>query len=205
MNNFELKKEQERLARRISLLAPPLSISTIGAAECIAQGKDIIASVVVCKYPSLEIIEKSTYYLSDAYTYHPEFVGYREMPALIEAFNKLEEDPDVVIVKGTGLKHPRHCGVGVYVGLALNKPTFAISDKNIFGEINEEEIIHQKEKIGFVYQTREHSHPLFVSPAHLIDEPSIRAILPALLRFPHKMPEPLHLAHKFAKKKVKGV
>ncbi len=204
MNYLEQKKEQERLVRKRIVTPLHYPIKTIGAAECIQQGKDLIACIIVCNYPNLEVIKKTTYILHDALAFHPEYIGSREMPALIEAFNHLDEDPDVVIIKGTALNHPRRCGVGVYLGLALQKPTFSICENNIEGEIQGEDMIHHGEKVGFIYHTREHSNPIFISPAHLIDENSIRKLLPSIIRFPHKMPEPLHLVHKLAKNTVKN-
>ena len=205
MDTFELKKEQLKLASKVELRDDFTTLGTIGGAECLAVGNKILASVVVCEFPSLKLLEHKTYFLSDALPYRPGFTAYREMPAIIEAFNQLEQEPDVLMVKGEGILHPRKCGLASHLGLALNKATFGVQETLILGRVEQGKIFLQNELLGFEVITREHSNPLFVSPGHLISLGSVLRIVKETLRFPHKMPEPLHLAHKLGKKILKEI
>ena len=58
------------------------------------------------------------------------------------------------------------------------------------------------ELLGFEVLTREYANPLFVSPGNLISLGSVLDIVRKCLKYPHKFPEPLHLAQKLAKKEV---
>ena len=62
----------------------------------------------------------------------------------------------------------------------------------------------QEEIVGFEIKTREHSNPIYVSPGHLVSLGMTLNIIPQTIQYPHKMPEPLHIAHKVGKKKKKS-
>ncbi len=203
MDTFELKNEQLKLASKVELREDFDTVKTIGGVECLAFGKKLLASVVVCELPSLKVLEHKTYVLHDPLPYQPGFTAYREMPAIIEAYNLLEQEPDVLIVKGEGVLHSRRLGLASHLGLALNKATFGVQENLILGRVEQGKIFVQNELLGFEVITREHAKPLFISPGHLISFGSVLRLTKETLRFPHKMPEPLHLAHKFGKRKLK--
>ncbi|MBT3813968.1 endonuclease V [Candidatus Woesearchaeota archaeon] len=204
IDSFELKREQNKLARKIRLQDDFDKLKTIAGVDCIVEGDNILASVVVCEFPSLKVIEKKTYSLSSPLPYKAGFQAYREMPAIIEAYNQLDEEPDVIMVNGLGINHPRKLGMASHLGLSLNKPTIGVTQKLPFGTIEKGKIINHNEHVGFEVKTREHANPVYVAPGHLITFGSTLNIVSKTIQFPHKMPEPLHIARKVAKKKVKG-
>lgn len=203
MDLYELKKEQLKLASKIILQDGFDKISTIGGAECIPVGSKLLACVVVCKFPSLQLKEKKTYLLDDPLPYHPEFLAYREMPAIIEAYNKLEEEPDVLLVTGPGIIHPRKIGIASHLGLALNKSTIGVQDKLIIGNVECGKITVNREIVGFEIKTKEHAKPIYVSPGYFISLGSVLNITLKTIVYPHKMPEPIHIARKIGVKIVK--
>jgi len=203
MEIFELKKEQTKLAGRIILRDGFDKVRIIAGAECIAVGNKILASVVVCEFPSFKVLEHQTYLLSDPLPYHPEYVAYREMPALVEAYNKIELEPDVILVSGSGINHPRKIGIASHLGLILNKSTIGITDKLELGRVEHGKIMIGLDLAGFEIKTREHANPIYVSPGHLITPGAALELVSKSIVYPHKMPEPLHLAHKLGKKKSK--
>ncbi|PIZ51227.1 hypothetical protein COY27_04350 [Candidatus Woesearchaeota archaeon CG_4_10_14_0_2_um_filter_33_13] len=202
MDTFELKKEQSKLANKIIVKDLFDKIKTIGGAECIALGEKILAVVVVCEFPSLKMIEKKTYLLSSPLPYKPGYQAYREMPALMEAYNQLSEEPDILLVKGFGINHPRKFGMAAHLGLALNQPTIGVTQKNIVGKVEKGKIIFQNDIVGFEITTKEHANPVYVSPGHGVSLGSALDLVSKIILPPHKMPEPLHISHKIAKKKV---
>ena len=56
------------------------------------------------------------------FPYISGFRAYRELPSMVEAFNKLEEKPDVIFVPGHGIAHPR-LGVASHFSLSVGVPT----------------------------------------------------------------------------------
>jgi deoxyribonuclease V len=201
MDTFELKKEQLRLAQKVTLTDNFNKVKSIGGTETVVYGNQLIASVVVCKYPSMELIEKKTYVLPDPLPYKPGLAAYRDMPAIMEAYNLLDEEPDVLIVKGSGILHPRKIGIASHLGLSLNIPTIGITEKFFLGNLENGKIFLGPEVCGFEVITREHAKPLYLSPGHMISLGSALNLVKNCIKYPHKMPEPLHIAHKVAKKK----
>jgi len=203
MDLTELKKEQYRLAKRVVLEDGFNELRTIGGVECVVSEDKLLASVVVCEYPSMKIIEEKSFLLNDPLPYRPGFTAYRELPAMVEAVNLLEQEPDLLLVKGSGIIHSRNLGVASHLGLALNLPTIGVTDKLSLGNVEEGKIFSKNVHLGFEIVTREHAKPVYVSPGHQVSLATVKDILPKTIHYPHKMPEPLHLAHKFGKKKSK--
>ncbi len=77
MDVVELKREQLKLAPKISLNDGFGKIKTIGGAECVPAGTKLLACIVVCEFPSLNFKEKKTYLLDNPLPYHPSFLAYR--------------------------------------------------------------------------------------------------------------------------------
>ncbi|MBI2582597.1 endonuclease V [Candidatus Woesearchaeota archaeon] len=200
MDLFELKKEQAKLSYRIKLEDSFDEIKTIGAAECQVMGDKLLATVVVCEFPSFKVKETKQYQLGNPLPYRPGFAAYREMPAIIEAFNQLDEEPDLLLVKGPGILHPRRIGIASHLGLALNIPTIGVEDKITFGTLEDGKIVVEGEILGLEIKTKEFSNPLFASPGHNVSLETVSKIIPKTIVHPHKLPEPLHIAHQLGRK-----
>ncbi len=205
MDFIELKKEQLKLAAKVLLKDDSSRIKTIGGIDCTSRGNELIACVVVCEFPSLKLLEKKTYALHDPLPYLAGFLAYREMPAMIEAYNQLTQEPDLLLVSGEGIAHPRKIGIASHLGLNLNKPTIGVADTLAVGKVENGKIIFNNEIVGFEIKTREHSNPIYVSPGHLVSLGTTLSLIPRTLHFPHKLPEPLHVARKAAKKYTKSI
>ncbi len=202
MDLYELKKEQYRLAQKVILKDGFTKIKTIGGVDCAQTRDKVVACAVVCEFPSMKLIEKQTFVLPDPLPYRPEFLAYREMPAVIEAFNKLENEPDLVLVDGSGVLHPRRFGMASHLGLSLNKPAIGLTKKSFVGRSEKGRMYLEKELAGFEIKTTEYANPLYVSPGHLVSLGTTLKVIQQSIKLPHKLPEPLHLAHRFAKKEM---
>ena len=200
MDLVELKREQAKLSYRVKLENSFQEIKTIGAAECQVMGSKLLATVVVCEFPSFKVKEQKSYLLGNPLPYKQGFVAYREMPAIIEAVNQLEEEPDLLLVKGEGIVHPRGLGIAAHLGLELNLATIGIQDSLTFGDLQDGKILIDGQVAGFEIKTKEFSNPLFISPGHNVSLETIKEIIPKTIIHPHKLPEPLHLAHKLGRK-----
>ena len=109
----------------------------------------------------------------------------------------LEQKPEVLIVKGNGILHPRRIGMASHVGILLDIATIGIAKKMMAGEIRERTIYVEKEARGYELITREHSKPLYISPGNKISLKKSLEVIKNCLRYPNKLPMPLHLAHKY--------
>jgi len=196
----ELKKEQIKLARKVSLKEEKNEINLIAGVDQAFFGKKIISAIVVLDYKTMEFKEQKYAVVDEKFPYVSGFLSYREGPAIIEAYNKLENVPDLLIMEGSGILHPRKMGMASHVGLLIDKPTIGITKTLLCGEVKNGKVLMNNEILGFELRTKEHGNPIYVSPGHKITLEKSLEIVKKLIKPPHKLPEPLHLAHRYSDK-----
>lgn len=155
---------------------------------------------------ALQIIEETEEVRDINYPYVPGFFAWREGPALIEAIKKLKTKPDVILVDGQGIAHPRGFGIASHIGLLLKIPTIGCAKTRLIGTYKEpgikrgswSNLFFNKKIVGAVVRTKTEVKPVFVSPGNLIDlETSIRTVLSVSK---YRLPEPLRIANIKSKK-----
>jgi len=195
----QLEKEQEKLAEQINI-KDKIDFSVIDRIAAIDnsffQNKIISACILV--NTDMEILEQE--YFSDKlkFPYIPEFRAYRELPAMVEAFNKLSEKPDVVFIKGHGIAHQR-LGLASHFSLSVGVPSIGVANSLLIGEIKGEDVFLKRKKVGKILFSKPGSKPMYVSPGNLISVETAHKLSEKYINLPHKLPEPLHLAHKYSK------
>jgi len=192
--------EQLKLADKVITSDSVKKIKTIAGAEQAFIGEKVISAVVVCDYKDFKIIEKKDAIVDAKLNYISGFLFYREGPAVIEAFNRLEQKPDVLIVNANGILHPRRLGMASHLGILLDVPTIGVVKRLTMGELKENTIYVDKEARGYKISTRKHANPIYVSPGHKISLKTSKEIVKQCIKYPHKFPEPLHLARKHVNK-----
>ncbi len=163
----------------------------------------IISGIVILDYLSLEIIECVFAIEAVVFHYIPTFLSFREGPAMVSAFSKLKKRPDILMVDGAGINHPRGAGIASHIGVALNIPTIGIT-KNILvgaGEQpgNKDEatpLIYDGLQVGWQLKSQKNTKPIIVAPGHRISMESSLLIVRACIRS-HKLPEPARCAHNY--------
>jgi deoxyribonuclease V len=193
----KLKEEQLRLAKKVVISDKIKKFTTIAGSEQAVIKDKTLSGIVVCDNKSLKFVEKK-HALADAkIPYISSFLFYREGPAIMEAFSKLETKPDILIIKGNGILHPRRIGMASQIGILLDIATIGVTKGLMAGQVREKTVYIDKEARGYELVTREHSNPIYVSPGHKVSLKASLEIVRKSLRLPHKLPEPLHLAHKY--------
>lgn len=127
--------------------------------------------MVVLNWPELTIAEVATASGEFSFPYIPGFLSFREMPLAIKAFEKLNITPDLVMVDGQGIAHPRRFGIASHLGLFLNLPTIGCAKSPLIGEYEMPAsasgsytyITDKDETIGAVVRTKDKVKPVFVS------------------------------------------
>ena len=195
-----LKKEQLKLAEKVITSDSIKNIKTIAGADQAYIGNKVISAIAVCDYKGLKLIEEKHAVVDAKIPYKSGFLFYRDGPAVMEAFNKLENKPDVLIVKANGILHPRRIGMASHLGILLDIATIGVTKNLMLGEVREKTIYVEKEARGYELITREHARPIYISPGNKISLKTSLEIVKNSLRQPHKLPEPLHLAHKHGNK-----
>jgi len=194
----KLRDEQLKLAGKVTI-SDTTSIKTIAGIDQAVMENKVVSAIVVCD-KELKVKEKKYAVAQARMPYKSGFLFYREGPAAIEAFNALNEKPDVVIVSSNGILHPRRIGMASQLGVLLDVATIGIAKRLMLGEVQEGTIYVDKEARGYELKTREHSNPIYMSPGHNISLKTSLETIKKCLKYPHKLPEPLHFAHQYVKK-----
>lgn len=170
------------------------------------SGRTTIAAAVLVRLPSLETIAEARATLPTRFPYVPGLLSFRELPAGIEAIERLPEAPEAVLCDGQGYAHPRRFGLACHLGLALDLPTIGVAKSRLIGAHDEPgpargdwtPLLDRGETIGAVLRTRAGVEPLYVSTGHRVTLASAIALtLRATGRY--RLPEPLRRADRLSK------
>ena len=120
-------------------------------------------------------------------------LGFREGPLLLRIAQKLNTEPDVFMVDGQGVAHPRRCGLACQFGLATGKPTVGVAKSLLYGRLKNGAIVdpdgHEIGRIVITPQGRK----FYVSIGHKISLETATQLVEKCLREGH--PAPLRKAH----------
>ena len=162
----------------------------------------VYAAVVVVELPSLETVESVGVTRTATFPYIPGLLSFREVPPLLDAFERLSRGPDAVVFDGQGLAHPRRFGLACHAGLLLDAPSIGCAKTRLVGEHRavpdrrgaSVPLRVEDETVGAVVRTRQGVKPVFVSPGHRADTPSAVDLVLALAAR-YRLPEPQRRAH----------
>jgi len=164
----------------------------------------IICSTAVFSYPELKILEKRTLVKKAPMNYIPTFLCFREGPLILESYYNLETEPDLLLIHGHGIAHPYRAGLATYVGTELEKPTIGVASKLIEGvEEKDGKLYLEGEEVGRAIKPTQYANKIYINPGNRISIETAEKIVSKMIMPPHKMPEPLHMALKFANKAKK--
>jgi deoxyribonuclease V len=205
--NIDLKKleeEQKKLAKNLEIKDKIdfSLVERIAGIENIFFRNRIISAIVVIN-GNFELVEQEYVDEKIKFPYIPGFRAYRELPSMMSAFDKLDEKPDVVFVRGHGIMHPRGLGIASHFSLASGIAGIGIADSLIIGEEKGGDIFMNGKLVGKIVKTKEGANPIYVSPGNLISVSSAVNLVKKFTNEPHKIPEPLRLARRYAKEVMK--
>lgn len=153
------------------------SVKTVAGVDVSVKNNVSQAAVVVMNYPDLEIIETVRAQQPTSYPYVPGLLTFREGPVLVDAFEQLENEPDVFIFDGMGQIHPRKIGIAAHLGLWLEKPTIGCGKTHFIGDYDTpamekgsySDLMYKGEQLGVVLRTRTNVKPVYISVGHMAD------------------------------------
>jgi deoxyribonuclease V len=196
---------QNVLRQKVILKPPPgfLPRLVVGTDVSCNRKDDIFYAVlVVLSLPDLTLVERQFVVGKVKIPYIPGLLSFREAPLLIKAFKQLKHKPDVTLVDGQGIAHPRRIGLASHLGVCLNIPTIGCAKSRLIGTYQPVPELPGSysllkdgaEIIGMVLRTKKNVKPLFVSPGHLMDMDMAYKIVSLCLKG-YRLPEPTRLAH----------
>ena len=166
------------------------------------------AAVVLLSYPEMEVVERHIYEEPIRMPYIPGLLSFREAPCVLGAFQQLRQHPQLVMVDGAGIAHPRRIGIASHLGLWLDLPTIGCAKSILTGRYDTtklgeeagswEPLVSNKETIGAAVRTRTRVNPMIISLGHRISlATSIDYVLKCARGY--RLPEPTRQADKLSK------
>lgn len=207
----QLRQQQVALAAQVDL-----SDALAGLPERIAgidsgfedNGRTTLSAAVLLDGASLQPLESTLARLPTALPYIPGLLSFRELPAALQALAQLSHAPQLVMVDGHGIAHPRGLGIAAHLGVLTGLPSIGIGKSRLVGEFDEpgplqgdhSPLMFKGRQVGWVLRSKPRCKPLFVSPGHRV---SVEACLPLVLDClrGYRLPEPTRLADRLASRR----
>ncbi|MFH1775223.1 MAG: deoxyribonuclease V [Chloroflexota bacterium] len=207
LNATEAVTIQRRLAAQVSREGE-VTVAKLIAGVDIAVGKAgemATGGIVLLDYPELKLVETRVVQGKLNFPYIPGLLSFRELPLILAAYEQLEHTPDLILVDGQGIAHPRRMGLASHLGLLLDMPTIGCAKSRLCGSHQapaEEsgsyaELLDGGEVIGAVLRTRQSVKPVYVSTGHKVTlKAAVHWVLACCRGY--RLPEPTRLAHMLA-------
>ena len=207
----ELRRAQEALVKRASLLPPRKATKLVGGVDVsyTASGEGV-AAYVLMDVNTGETLWHTTLRRPVPFPYISSYLSFRELPLLLELLETVRTEGhrcDVLMVDGTGRLHPRHAGIATHLGVVAGQPTIGVTKKLLCGRVDIEgmrpldsrPVELEGRPIGAaVRPTAGSRRPIFVSPGHRVDLALAEALVRRLLAG-RRLPEPLYWADRFSR------
>ncbi len=203
----EARALQEELTGQVNTSVPLGAWNTLAAADVSFDrgSPTLYAAVVVVERGTWAVKARVGVAAPASFPYVPGLLSFRELPAVLDAFGRLDEPPDIVLCDGQGIAHPRRLGIASHLGLWLDRPTIGCAKSLLCGSYDEpgpdrgdrSPLVDRGEVIGSVLRTRSKVKPLFVSPGHLCDLPSAIEVVMETTTGRLRLPTPARLAHAY--------
>ncbi|MCX8133407.1 MAG: deoxyribonuclease V [Roseococcus sp.] len=202
-----LRAEQAALAARVVRMDALGAVRRIAGVDVSASRFDparrVHAAAVLLDWPSLAVLAWAGASLPAPLPYIPGLLAFREAPAVMAALAALPERPDLLMVDGQGIAHPRRCGLAAHLGVLCDLPSIGVAKSRLIGApeapLGEApgavvRLRDGEEVVGALLRSRARAHPLHVSIGHRVSLETALSWVRATLRG-HRLPEPTRLAH----------
>ena len=194
---------QETLRHRVLLTPLARPPRLVGGADAICDRRErlIFGAVAVFTYPELILVEEAAVSGLCPFPYRAGLLSFREVPILAAACRRLRYLPDLLLVDGQGIAHPRGVGLATHLGLVLDLPTLGVAKSRLLGNYTKPDagagsrspLVWQGKEVGLVVRTRTGVRPLYLSPGHRCTLSETLIIVLGCLKG-YRLPEPLRRA-----------
>ncbi|WP_448375515.1 endonuclease V [Fervidobacterium sp.] len=203
----EAEHIQNEMFKHLVLCPFDLSNASLIAGVDVSYTNNEALGIVVVINRNFEVVEVISQKTKVSFPYVPGFLAFREAPVILKCFEKLQFKPDLALLDGQGIAHPRKLGIATHIGILLDIPTIGVAKSLLCGRCEKPEKVGQateiKDKnndiIGYCYLSKTGTKPIIISPGYKTDLKSSLCIVQALLNG-YKLPEPVRLAHYYSQK-----
>jgi deoxyribonuclease V len=198
---------QRLLAGRIASDDRLGAVETVAGVDVSQKWHDpegmIFAAVVLLEAATMRVVGAAHAARRADFPYVPGFLGFREVPCLLDAFARLPAPPDLVFVDGHGISHPRRLGIATHLGVLIDRPTIGVAKTILVGEpagdLPDEPgasvpLVRRGAEIARVLRTKRRVKPVYVSTGHGVSLPTAAEWVMRAVRG-YRLPEPTRQAH----------
>lgn len=200
----EATRLQNEMREKIVLKPLGKSVKTIAGADISFNKYEtkVYAGIVVLNYPEMTVKHFTLAQSETTFPYVSGYLAFREIPALLHAWQMLPQKPDVLVLDGQGITHPRKMGIASHFGVLEHIPTIGCAKSMLYGKFDglgekkfsSEPIYGKGELLGYALRTKDKVRPVYVSPGNLITAEESLAIMKNCIG-KYRIPEPTRLAH----------
>jgi len=194
-----IQTELAEHVRLTPLASEPVLVAGIDYAR---DGNHMFLAIVVMDLTATKVVEIQVAEGITSFPDNPGYLAFRLGPLILQAIRGLYHQPQLYIINGAGVCHPRLCGIASHIGLRINRPTIGCTTERMAGHFEPpgdkpgsySVVRYSPQAPAVVLRSRRGMNPIFVSPGHLIDLlGSIDIVLRS--RRQYRLPEPLRRAH----------
>lgn len=195
---------QNELRSRINTDEQELNILSIGGADISLNlySTTIYAGIIHLSFPQMQPIAYSLVQDETRFPYVSGYLAFREVPALVKVWEQMQQKPDVLVVDGHGIAHPRHMGIATHFGVVTGQPSMGCAKKILYGKFEEPgllqgsytPIMNKKEQLGYAFRSKNKTAPVYISPGHMLGMCNSLEIIKQCTGN-YRIPEPTRLAH----------
>ena len=163
------------------------------------------AAVAVLSFPDLRMADQAVARRPVRFPYISGFLSFREVPVLLDALEKLGQQPDLLLCDGQGIAHPRRFGLACHLGIQTGIPSIGVAKSLLIGTHAPlpkkrgawQPLMDKNEVVGAALRTREGVAPVYVSTGHRVSlESAIQFVLTCAPKY--RLPETTRAAHRLA-------
>lgn len=205
---------QKELRQELDLAGMLINdIKIIGGADISLNlySTTIYAGIVLLTFPGLIPLACSLVKSETRFPYVPGYLAFREVPALVNAWEQLEIRPDILVIDGHGIAHPRRMGIAAHFGTVTRQPSMGCAKKMLFGKYEQpgmdkgsySPISDKDQTIGYAVRSKKNTAPVFVSPGYRLSLDNSLALITQCFG-KYRIPEPTRWAHEVVNRFRKG-
>lgn len=204
---------QNDLRQMVNTAEQDLDLRLIGGADISLNlySTTIYAGIILLSFPSLTPVGYSLVKSETRFPYVPGYLAFREVPALVQVWGQMPVKPDVLVVDGHGIAHPRRMGIATHFGVVTGQASMGCAKKILCGSFEDplpdkgaySPISHKEELVGYAFRSKARTAPVYVSPGHLMGAGNSLEIIRQCTG-KYRIPEPTRQAHELVNRFRKG-
>jgi deoxyribonuclease V len=215
----EMKKMQRQIARAADFKDKPSfdvenvgEKTVVGVDQAFTEEKSVSCAVAM---KDGDVIEEVSAAEEISMPYIPGLLAFREGSSIVKALEKLQSEPDLLVLDGSGRIHFRRAGIATHIGVIFDRPAVGVAKNLLCGKPEQEmDRLSEGEKvaihadtqvmnkesgiIGYAFQTRQYEsskkiNPVYISPGHRLGSETAVDLVEELCSG-YKLPDPVRIA-----------